>query len=144
MHATGGVKGARYLGIDIGSLTVKAVLIDSDGSVLSRAVAPAGYGGQGAAGKLAQQVLEDAPPGDQVAYAVVTGYGRVRYEAADEEISEIKRRVTEYRHGNEPENVAGKTVIVIDDGLAPGSTMKAAVATMYNSTKIAGPQGPSP
>jgi predicted CoA-substrate-specific enzyme activase len=89
MQATSELSGARFLGVDIGSLTVKAVLIDSDGSVLSRAVAPAGYGGQDAARNLAQQVLETAPPGDPVAYAVVTGYGRVRYEAADEEISEI-------------------------------------------------------
>lgn len=48
----------------------------------------------------------------------------------EEEISEIKRRVTRYRRGNEPENVTGKTVIIIDDGLATGATMRAAVASM--------------
>lgn len=81
--------GARFLGVDIGSLTVKVVLIGSDASILGRAVVPAGYGGQEAAARLVQQVLEGAPPGDRVAYTVVTGYGRVRYAAADEELSEI-------------------------------------------------------
>jgi len=48
----------------------------------------------------------------------------------EEEIAEIKRRVTTYRRGAEPENVAGKTVIIVDDGLATGVTMRAAVASM--------------
>jgi len=48
----------------------------------------------------------------------------------EREIDEIKRRVTTYRRGVEPENLAGKTVIVVDDGLATGATMKAAIASI--------------
>jgi predicted CoA-substrate-specific enzyme activase len=82
--------GPCYLGIDIGSLTVKAVLLDADRRLLARGVLPAGYGGQEAAVSLVDRVLAEAhrSAGD-VAYAVVTGYGRVRFSAADEEVSEI-------------------------------------------------------
>jgi predicted CoA-substrate-specific enzyme activase len=79
-----------FLGIDIGSLTVKAVLLDPDGQLLARGVLPAGYGGQEAAEALVARLLHerDRVPAD-VAYTVVTGYGRVRFDGADEELSEI-------------------------------------------------------
>jgi len=50
--------------------------------------------------------------------------------ATEEEIVEIKRRIIKYRHEAEPENVAGKIVIIVDDGMATGATMRAAVASM--------------
>lgn len=40
---------------------------------------------------------------------------------------EIERRVAQYRAGRSPEPVAGRTAILVDDGLATGSTMAAAV-----------------
>lgn len=51
------------------------------------------------------------------------------------EINEVKRRETEelarrerlYRAGKPPIEVTGKTVIVIDDGIATGATMQAAI-----------------
>ena len=79
-----------YLGVDIGSLTVKAVLLSADQQVVGRKVAPAGYGGQQAAAILIESLLHEAGCAPSaVAYTVVTGYGRVRFEAADEEVSEI-------------------------------------------------------
>jgi len=48
----------------------------------------------------------------------------------EDEIAEIKRRVTTYRLGAEPETLTGRTVIIVDDGLATGATMRAAVASM--------------
>jgi predicted CoA-substrate-specific enzyme activase len=82
--------GPCYLGIDIGSLTAKAVLLGADRRLLARGVSPAGYGGQKAARSLVQRVLAEShlAEGD-VSYSVVTGYGRVRFNAADEEVSEI-------------------------------------------------------
>jgi predicted CoA-substrate-specific enzyme activase len=87
-----------FLGVDIGSLTVKAVLLDTGQQIRGRGVAAAGYGGQEAAGSLIQRLLskEGIAPA-QIAYTVVTGYGRVRFEAANalllpkatEELSEI-------------------------------------------------------
>ena len=50
--------------------------------------------------------------------------------AAAEEARELERREQSYR-GERPEpQVAGKTVILVDDGLATGSTMRAAVAAL--------------
>jgi len=80
----------HFLGIDIGSLTVKVVLLDAEARIIARGVAPAGYGGQEAAAALVAQILGEQGLGRAaVAYIVVTGYGRVRFEAADEEVSEI-------------------------------------------------------
>jgi predicted phosphoribosyltransferase len=49
---------------------------------------------------------------------------------ADKELRELERRERAYR-GNRPEpEVRGKTVILIDDGLATGSTMRAAASAL--------------
>ncbi|HQP91215.1 MAG TPA: phosphoribosyltransferase family protein [Candidatus Omnitrophota bacterium] len=45
---------------------------------------------------------------------------------------EMKRRVDLYRQGKAFEDIAGKTVILIDDGIAMGSTMRAAVMLCRN------------
>ena len=81
---------AVYLGVDIGSLTVKVILIDEQGHVLGRALAMAGYGGQQAAKDLVATVLKEVGLAQaDVSGTVVTGYGRVRFEEADREVSEI-------------------------------------------------------
>jgi putative phosphoribosyl transferase len=49
--------------------------------------------------------------------------------AAREE-SELERRVTAYRGGHEALDVEGKTVIVVDDGVATGATMRAGLQTL--------------
>ena len=46
---------------------------------------------------------------------------------AREEQRELERREAAYREGCEPAPLEGRVVILIDDGLATGSTMKAAV-----------------
>lgn len=46
---------------------------------------------------------------------------------AGEEAVELKRREHAYRAARPPLDLAGKTVILVDDGLATGSTMRAAV-----------------
>lgn len=46
---------------------------------------------------------------------------------AREEQRELERREAAYREGRDPVPVEGRTVILIDDGLATGSTMRAAV-----------------
>jgi predicted phosphoribosyltransferase len=42
------------------------------------------------------------------------------------ELRELERREAAYRDGREPPQLEGKTVILVDDGLATGSTMRAA------------------
>jgi putative phosphoribosyl transferase len=48
----------------------------------------------------------------------------------DRERREIERREREYRDDRPPANVEGKTVILVDDGLATGSTMRAAAMAL--------------
>jgi putative phosphoribosyl transferase len=46
------------------------------------------------------------------------------------ELTELQRREREYRGERPPPDVSGRAVIVIDDGLATGSTMRAAVLAL--------------
>jgi predicted phosphoribosyltransferase len=46
------------------------------------------------------------------------------------EQQELERREREYRDGRPPSKVRGATVILVDDGLATGSTMKAAARAL--------------
>jgi putative phosphoribosyl transferase len=46
---------------------------------------------------------------------------------AREEQTELERREREYRAGRRPIDVGGKVVVLVDDGLATGATMRAAV-----------------
>ena len=50
--------------------------------------------------------------------------------AAAEETRELERRETSYRGDRPKPRVEGWTVILVDDGLATGSTMRAAVAAL--------------
>jgi predicted phosphoribosyltransferase len=49
---------------------------------------------------------------------------------AERESRELERREKAYRGNRPPLDVAGKTVVIVDDGLATGSTMKAAVRAL--------------
>jgi putative phosphoribosyl transferase len=54
------------------------------------------------------------------------------------ELHELDRREAAYRDGREPPQLEGKTVILVDDGLATGSTMRAAALAVRqaNPAKI--------
>lgn len=49
---------------------------------------------------------------------------------ADHELSELERREALYRRGRPPPQIAGRCVILVDDGLATGATMRAAIAAL--------------
>lgn len=53
-------------------------------------------------------------------------------QVAAREQRELERRETLYRGASPPLNVSGRTVILVDDGLATGSTMRAAVKALKN------------
>ena len=59
---------------------------------------------------------------------------------------EIKRRLKLYRQGAPPHSIKGRTVLVVDDGIATGSTMKAALASLRKqgarNIVVAVPVGP--
>ncbi|MCB0914590.1 MAG: phosphoribosyltransferase [Actinobacteria bacterium] len=46
------------------------------------------------------------------------------------ESAEVRRRVVRYRAGRSAASVAGREVIVVDDGIATGSTLRAAIALL--------------
>lgn len=51
-------------------------------------------------------------------------------EVAARELLELERREKSYRGSRLPLNVKGRTVVIVDDGLATGSTMRAAVRAL--------------
>ena len=51
-------------------------------------------------------------------------------DVAAREQAEMSRRELAYRQGRPPPDVAGRAVVLVDDGLATGSTMRAAVAAV--------------
>src|SRR5437588_10186588 len=50
--------------------------------------------------------------------------------AVQRELKELERREKSYRGSRAPHDLRGKTVVVVDDGLATGSTMRAAVRAL--------------
>lgn len=78
-----------YLGVDIGSSASKAVILDREGQILASAVVNAGTGSSGAE-RAVEQALEQAGLNEaQIKKCVATGYGRVLFEGADKQITEI-------------------------------------------------------
>jgi erythromycin esterase-like protein/predicted phosphoribosyltransferase len=64
---------------------------------------------------------------------VVRGIGippELIQQVAEKEGRELLRREQAYREGRPPPDVAGKTVIVVDDGLATGASMRAAIQAL--------------
>ncbi|HEX3108893.1 MAG TPA: phosphoribosyltransferase [Thermoanaerobaculia bacterium] len=51
-------------------------------------------------------------------------------KVAERETRELERREKSYRDNRPPVDVTGKTVVIVDDGLATGSTMRAAVRAL--------------
>jgi predicted phosphoribosyltransferase len=72
------------------------------------------------------RVLND----DVIRYASIPVHVIDRVAAAEQQ--ELERREKSYRGIRPPLHVDGKTVFVIDDGLATGSTMRAAVQALRN------------
>jgi predicted phosphoribosyltransferase len=60
-------------------------------------------------------------------------FERVRQE----ELAELRRRETTYRGGRPPLDLRARAVIVVDDGLATGATMRAAVLAVRRQSPLA-------
>jgi len=78
-----------FLGVDIGSTTSKAVILDSNLNLLAESVINTGTGTRGPE-KTVEAVLSKASISEkEIQYSVVTGYGRMTYEKANKQITEI-------------------------------------------------------
>jgi len=78
-----------FLGIDIGSSSSKAVIINAQHEILGRAVINTGAGTQGPEKAVEAALREAGLRREDIKYSVVTGYGRIAYEKADKQITEI-------------------------------------------------------
>jgi len=79
-----------YAGVDVGSATAKAVIINNDGTVLGETVIPSG-GNLVEAAQRCLNLAAEAAGCDvaECARIVATGYGRERVEARDRAVTEI-------------------------------------------------------
>ena len=125
-----GRPGVVVLGIARGGLPVAARVASALGAPLDvLVVRKLGYPGQE---ELAMGAV--GPGGVRVLNAeVMASYPvpRAVLEATvKREQAELERRELAYRSGRPPLELRGRTVVVVDDGLATGSTMRAAVAAV--------------
>jgi predicted CoA-substrate-specific enzyme activase len=79
-----------YLGVDLGSLSCDAVLLDNNGGVLASSVVPTGARNREAIARATDEVLRRAGiTEDQIKATVSTGYGRDRVEKRLAAVTEI-------------------------------------------------------
>ncbi len=72
-----------YLGIDIGSSSSKAVIIDDQASIAGRAIINLGIGSEGPDLALAGALREAGIERRDISKTVATGYGRLSFRDAD-------------------------------------------------------------
>ena len=87
-----------YLGLDIGSSSSKVVLLGEAGEILAAQVVNLGTGTKGVHQALEAAYAQAGAGPEGVRYAVVTGYGRMTYQGADKQITEISCHAKGVRH----------------------------------------------
>ena len=77
------------MGVDVGSTSSKAVLLEDGQRVLSKAVVPLGTGTAGPDRVFTQALDQAGVTRQAVAHLTVTGYGRLTFPGADSQMSEV-------------------------------------------------------
>ena len=147
-----GRPGVVVLGLPRGGVPVARVVADALGAPLDIVVVrKVGTPGQaelamGAIASIAGTIVTVRNPGilrQRAGESVDDTFERV----ASRERVELERRQREYRADRGPLDVAGRTVLVVDDGIATGATMKAAVTALKRAGAgqivVAVPVGPA-
>lgn len=104
---------ARALGAPLDMLVVRKLGVPGHEELAMGAIASGGVEVRN------DQVIADARI-DEGMIEAVAGHERI----------ELERRERAYRGHRDPVDVAGRTALVVDDGLATGATMRAAVAAL--------------
>lgn len=78
-----------YLGVDIGSSSSKAVIINKAGVVCGEGIVNIGTGSKGPQQSVEKALAQAGIERSEIKKCVVTGYGRLMYEGADKQITEI-------------------------------------------------------
>lgn len=78
-----------YLGIDIGSSSSKAVILSPNGEIVAAQVVNLGTGTKGSARVLEAAFKEAGITQADIKKTIVTGYGRMNFQGADKQITEI-------------------------------------------------------
>lgn len=86
-----GERDGRYVaGVDSGSTSTDAVILDRGGRICGRAILPTGAGAAAGAERALEQALRDAgAERDELAAVVTTGYGRKTVGLGDSSVTEI-------------------------------------------------------
>jgi len=88
-----------YAGIDVGSLSTEAVLLDADGRVAGFSIVATGASTRKACGEALARALAAANAADTcIACTVSTGYGRESVPASDRRVTEITCHARGARH----------------------------------------------
>lgn len=99
-----------YLGIDIGSSSSKAIIIDSNKQIKGMAIVNIGTGSKGPTMAVEQALNQVGIQRNDIKKCVVTGYGRMTYQGADKQITEISCHAMGVHH------VMPKVRTIIDIG----------------------------
>lgn len=78
-----------YMGVDIGSTSSKAVIIDQDKKILSNIAIQVGTGTSGPKRAVEEALRHAGLSKEDIALTVVTGYGRIIFKEADKQVTEI-------------------------------------------------------
>lgn len=78
-----------YLGIDIGSSTSKTVILDLQGRIAGKSVINAGTGSSGPQKSIIEACKRAGIEEKDIRKCVATGYGRMLFDKADKQITEI-------------------------------------------------------
>lgn len=108
-----GAEIARALGLELDVMPVRKLGVPGQPELAMGAIAPGG------AQFVDRQIMHSAHV-SQAAFEKVLA----------EEQAELARRETRYRDHRPPASVEGRTVILVDDGMATGATMRAALSAL--------------